>query len=352
MLNVQDLRKTFPPAKGDDRPVVAVDDVSFFVTEGDFFTLLGPSGCGKTTILRCIAGLESPDDGEIAVAGRVLDSTKAGVRVRANDRGLGMVFQSYAIWPHMTVHANVAFPLTVTPRSRRRSSAEIRGRVERALDLVRLNGLGSRPATDLSGGQQQRLALARALVMEPPLLLLDEPLSSIDAKLRSEMCFELKRLQQTLGISTVYVTHDQEEALAMSSVIAVMREGRIEQVGDPREIYANPRSRFVAEFVGDAYLIDGVVEERRNGACLVRTAEGLLATPNGSTCTKAHASSSPSAPNGWASSPRRRLHRTAGRALSGRRCSAARASTTRSPSGSFVCACERMPRSLRRWASA
>ena len=281
MLTVQDLRKTFPPGKGGDRPVVAVDGVSFSVSEGDFFTLLGPSGCGKTTILRCIAGLEAPDEGEIAVAGRVLNSTTAGVRVRANDRGLGMVFQSYAIWPHMTVHENVAFPLTVTPRSRRRSSAEIRGRVERALGLVRLDGLGSRHATDLSGGQQQRLALARAIVMEPPLLLLDEPLSSIDAKLRSEMCFELKRLQQTLGITTVYVTHDQEEALAMSSVIAVMREGRLVQIGDPREIYANPASQFVAEFIGDANLIDGVVEERRNGACLVRTAEGLLATPNG-----------------------------------------------------------------------
>ena len=277
-----DLTKTFVAGRGEDaRHVVAVDGVTFSVRQGEFFALLGPSGCGKTTILRCIAGLETPDSGEIVVGDRTLDSARSGVRVAANARGLGMVFQSYAIWPHMSVHDNVAFPLTVAPRSRRPGRSEIRKRVERMLELVRLGGLGSRPATDLSGGQQQRLALGRALITEPPLLLLDEPLSSIDAKLRAEMCFELKRLQETLGVTTVYVTHDQQEALAMAGVVAVMSEGSIVQTGDPRDVYEQPSSRFVAEFIGDANLIDGVVEERRNGACVVRTADGLLAAADG-----------------------------------------------------------------------
>jgi iron(III) transport system ATP-binding protein len=281
LLTVEDLAKSFPRAKGErEHRVLAVNGVSFSAGQGELFTLLGPSGCGKTTILRCIAGLEVPDDGEIVVAGRTLFSSHGDIRVRANERGLGMVFQSYAIWPHMSVYENVAFPLTVVPRPRRLPRAEIRSRIERVLSLVKLEDLASRPATDLSGGQQQRLALARALVMEPPLLLLDEPLSSIDAKLRAEMCFELKRLQQTLGITTVYVTHDQEEALAMSSVIAVMSDGRIAQVGSPRDIYAKPSSRFVADFIGVSNLIEGVVEERRNGVCVVRTAEGLLTTVN------------------------------------------------------------------------
>ena len=282
LLRVEDLTKTFDAGRGEDaRTVVAADGVTFSVRRGEFFTLLGPSGCGKTTILRCIAGLETPDSGEIVVGGRTLDSARSGAHVPANARGLGMVFQSYAIWPHMSVHDNVAFPLTVCPRSRRPGRAEIRKRVERMLELVRLGGLGPRPATDLSGGQQQRLALARALVTEPPLLLLDEPLSSIDAKLRAEMCIELKRLQQTLGVTTVYVTHDQDEALGMSSVIAVMEAGQILQIGDPRDVYARPSSRFVAEFIGDSNLIEGVVEERRNGTCVIRTHEGLIVSANG-----------------------------------------------------------------------
>jgi len=315
LLRVQGLAKTFVAGRGEDvRQVVAVDDVTFSVRRGEFFALLGPSGCGKTTILRCIAGLEAPDGGEIVVGGRTLDSTRSGVRVAANDRGLGMVFQSYAIWPHMSVHDNVAFPLTVVPRRRRPGRAEIRKRVERMLELVRLEGLGARPATDLSGGQQQRLALGRALITEPPLLLLDEPLSSIDAKLRAEMCFELKRLQETLGVTTVYVTHDQQEALAMAGVVAVMSEGRIVQTGDPRVVYEQPSSRFVAEFIGDANLIEGVVDERRNGACIVRTAEGLLAAAHGPDMPAGTpvvmvvraeqlrlvpASHSPPAPNSW-----------------------------------------------------
>ena len=282
LLTVDRLSKSFLDGNGAGKTrIVAVDDLSFAVRPGELFTLLGPSGCGKTTILRSIAGLETPEAGEITVAGRVLFSSTRRTRVPANARGLGMVFQSYAIWPHMSVYDNVAFPLTVVPRARRLSRSEMRSRVERLLSLVRLDGLGGRPATDLSGGQQQRLALARALVTEPPLLLLDEPLSSIDAKLRAEMCFELTRLQQVLGVTTVYVTHDQEEALAMSSVIAVMEEGRIAQVGTPREVYAKPSSRFVAEFIGVSNLLRGVIEEQQNGTRVVRTRDGILATKDG-----------------------------------------------------------------------
>jgi iron(III) transport system ATP-binding protein len=195
MLTIRNLVKTYGAKRAEKRNRVrAVDDISFDVEEGELFTLLGPSGCGKTTTLRCIAGLETPDAGEISVAGRVLFSSERRVRVPANERGLGMVFQSYAIWPHMNVYDNVAFPLRVLPRGKRPSKAQLRERVERSLAVVRLDHLVDRQATDLSGGQQQRLALARALVLEPPLLLLDEPLSNLDAKLREEMRFELKRL--------------------------------------------------------------------------------------------------------------------------------------------------------------
>jgi iron(III) transport system ATP-binding protein len=278
-LTVLDLAKTFAPNGRD--PVVAVDGVSLDVQPGQLFTLLGPSGCGKTTILRCIAGLEAPERGTIVVGDRVLFSAERGVSVRANERGLGLVFQSYAIWPHMNVFDNVAFPLMGTPRRRRLPRPEIRARVERVLALVHLDGVASRGATDLSGGQQQRLALARSLVMEPPVLLLDEPLSNLDAKLRAEMRFELKRIQAELGVTTVYVTHDQEEALALSTVIAVMHEGRVEQVGRPREVYQRPHSRFVADFIGAANLIDGVVDGTSNGACIVRTEEGMVRTADG-----------------------------------------------------------------------
>jgi iron(III) transport system ATP-binding protein len=277
MLAVRSLVKTFPGSRGEAaRRVFAVDGISFEVEDGELFTLLGPSGCGKTTTLRCIAGLESPDEGEIAVASRVLFSSEKRIRVPANARGLGMVFQSYAIWPHMNVYENVAFPLQVLPRRKRPPRATVRQRVERALASVRLDQLASRQATDLSGGQQQRLALARALVLEPPLLLLDEPLSNLDAKLREEMRFELKRLQRELGITGVYVTHDQVEALAMSNRVAVMRDGKIEQVGRPREIYEAPSSRFVADFIGTSNFIEGVVQERSNGAYLVHTDVGDL----------------------------------------------------------------------------
>jgi iron(III) transport system ATP-binding protein len=252
VLKVEGLFTEYPNEHG--QVVKAAQDVSFTVDEGRLFTLLGPSGCGKTTTLRSIAGLERPRSGEISVNGRVVYSSSHGVFVAPNRRGFGMVFQSYAIWPHMSVFENAAFPLQV---GRRRSRKEIRDNVMRVLTAVQLEALAEREATKLSGGQQQRLALARALVMEPALLLLDEPLSNLDAKLREMMRFELKRLQRELKITTVYVTHDQSEALALSHEIAVMNEGRIQQTGTPRDIYERPASQFVADFVGTTNFLDG-----------------------------------------------------------------------------------------------
>jgi iron(III) transport system ATP-binding protein len=283
VLSVQGLFTEYPNERG--AIVKAAQDVSFTVAEGQLFTLLGPSGCGKTTTLRSIAGLERPRAGEISVNGQVVFSSARRVFVAPNRRGFGMVFQSYAIWPHMTVFENTAFPLQVrgagllTGRpdpfrpggsQTRLSRSDIRDRVMRVLDAVQLGELAERDATKLSGGQQQRLALARALVMEPALLLLDEPLSNLDAKLRERMRFELKRLQRELKITTVYVTHDQSEALALSRQIAVMNEGRILQIGTPRDIYERPASQFVADFVGNTNFIDGVVRVANpsNGACI------------------------------------------------------------------------------------
>jgi iron(III) transport system ATP-binding protein len=256
--------------------VKAAQDISFEVPKGEFFTLLGPSGCGKTTTLRSIAGLERPRAGEIGVDDTVFYSSQKNVFVQPNRRGFGMVFQSYAIWPHMDVFGNAAFPLQVGKKSY--SKAEIDQKVMRVLKAVQLDQLRDREATKLSGGQQQRLALARALVMEPKLLLLDEPLSNLDAKLRDAMRFELKRLQRELRITTVYVTHDQSEALALSHKIAVMSEGRIQQIGTPREVYDRPLNKFVADFVGTTNFIDGTVAARGAGenAYLVETEIGPI----------------------------------------------------------------------------
>src|SRR6185437_8528236 len=254
MLSVHGLTKIY--ANRFDAQAGGVREVSFDLPTGTFFTLLGPSGCGKTTTLRCIAGLERPDAGRIAVGERVLFDQDRGIAVPMNQRGIGMVFQSYAIWPHMTVFENIAFPLRVA-KERRYSRDEIRTLVEDALGTVRLGGYGERPATRLSGGQQQRVALARAIVHRPQLLLLDEPLSNLDAALREEMRVELRRLQKQIGVTTIYVTHDQNEALAMSDRIAVMEQGRIVQMDEPREIYFRPASGFVASFIGSSNLFAG-----------------------------------------------------------------------------------------------
>jgi iron(III) transport system ATP-binding protein len=255
MLTVKGLCTDYSGERG--QAIRAADNVSFEVPEGKLFTLLGPSGCGKTTTLRSIAGLERPRVGEISVGGDVVYSSAKNLFVPPNQRGLGMVFQSYAIWPHMTVFENAAFPLRVGRK--KYSGAALTERVTRVLKTVDLDEMAQREATKLSGGQQQRLALARALVMEPRLLLLDEPLSNLDAKLRERMRFELKRLQRELGITTVYVTHDQSEALALSHSIAVMNRGRIEQIGPPRDIYERPVNQFVADFVGTTNFLDGSV---------------------------------------------------------------------------------------------
>ncbi|MGE3248085.1 MAG: ABC transporter ATP-binding protein, partial [Beijerinckiaceae bacterium] len=256
MLSVRSLNTEYQTQKGP--PVKAAQDVSFEVPKGKFFTLLGPSGCGKTTTLRSIAGLERPTTGEIEVNSKIVYSSAKGIFIPPNRRNFGMVFQSYAIWPHMTVFANAAFPLEV--RKDRPSKQAIRDKVMGVLSAVQLDHLAERDATRLSGGQQQRLALARALVMEPELLLLDEPLSNLDAKLREAMRFELKRIQRDNGLTTIYVTHDQGEALALSHEIAVMSEGRIVQIGSPKAIYDHPRTKFVADFIGTTNFLDGAVK--------------------------------------------------------------------------------------------
>jgi ABC-type Fe3+/spermidine/putrescine transport system ATPase subunit len=229
-----------------DGRVVAVDDVTLDIEAGEFFSLLGPSGCGKTTSLRIIAGFERPDSGRVHVGGQ--DITDIAV----HRRDMGMVFQSYALFPHRTVAENVAFGL----RMRDVPKPEIARRVEASLAQVALTGLEERRPGQLSGGQQQRVALARALVVEPRVLLCDEPLGALDRKLRQQMQFELKELQRRLGVTLVFVTHDQEEALAMSDRIAVMNKGRVEQIGPPTQIYERPRTRFVADFIGEINLLD------------------------------------------------------------------------------------------------
>lgn len=223
-----------------------LESVEVDVAEGEFFTLLGPSGCGKTTFLRVLAGLERPSAGRVWISDRLVNDPDRGVFVAPEDRDIGFVFQSYALWPHMTVAENVSFPL----RARRWPGSEIPARVEWALQMVGMAHLLSRPVTALSGGQQQRVAIARAIACQPKLLLMDEPLSNLDADLRREVRDEIRNLQRTLGITTVYVTHDQEEAFAVSDRIAVMYGGQIQQVGTPRDIYGTPRSAFVARFLG------------------------------------------------------------------------------------------------------
>jgi iron(III) transport system ATP-binding protein len=253
-LAVTNLRKIF--FNTTDGVSGGIHGASFTLEPGAFFTLLGPSGCGKTTTLRCVAGLEQPNSGKVQVGDELFFDGERGIDVPLNQRRIGMVFQSYAIWPHMTVFNNVAFPLQVA-KDKSFSSAEMKRLVGDALSTVGLDGFAERPATRLSGGQQQRVALARAIVRQPRLLLLDEPLSNLDAALRENMRNELKRLQKSLGVTTLYVTHDQTEALEMSDQIAVMDKGHIVQLGSPRDIYFHPANAFVARFVGATNLIPG-----------------------------------------------------------------------------------------------
>ena len=235
--------------------VTAVDDVSLQVDSGTFMAILGPSGSGKTTVLMCIAGFEHPDDGDISIGDRTV------THLPTKRRNIGMVFQRYALFPHMTVAENIAFPL----RMRRHRKADIAELVQAALESVRLSGYGGRMPNQLSGGQQQRVAFARALVYRPPVLLLDEPLSALDKKLREQMQVELKDLQRRLGVTVIFVTHDQQEALTMADRIAVMNEGRLEQVGRPDELYEAPATEFVAGFIGESNRLVGRLERLEAG---------------------------------------------------------------------------------------
>jgi iron(III) transport system ATP-binding protein len=269
-IRISELSKNY---FSEGKRIAALSGVNVTIPANQIFTLLGPSGCGKTTLLRCIVGLEAPDAGEIAIGDELVFSKEKNVFVPPERRGLNMVFQSYAIWPHMTVFDNVAYPLQV----RGLPKQEIRRRVEETLRFVQLAGLEGRPATRLSGGQQQRVALARALVAEPKVILFDEPLSNLDAKLREETRKELREFLTALKITAVYVTHDRIEALSLSDTIAVMREGGIVEIGTPRQIYFDSDRRFVADFIGRANLIEGKVSAASGAHTLVESPFGAIA---------------------------------------------------------------------------
>jgi iron(III) transport system ATP-binding protein len=254
LIQIRNLEKTFPSDRG---PVRAVQGMDLDVDEGEFAVLLGPSGCGKTTTLRCVAGLERPDRGSIQIAGEEVDSAEGGSFVPPERRNIGMVFQSYAVWPHLNVYQNVALPLA--EGRRRIPKNQVRGRVQEALEVVRLGKLDTRPVTDLSGGQQQRVALARAIVTHPKVLLMDEPLSNLDARLREQMRIELRKITSSIGVTTLYVTHDQAEALSLGDRVCVMNEGEILQNDSPQEVYSHPPSLFVAQFVGEMNFIMGKI---------------------------------------------------------------------------------------------
>ncbi len=264
MISIRALQKSFNAQQG---RVDALRSINLEVAEGEFCVLLGPSGCGKTTTLRCVAGLERPDGGEIEIAGKLVNSPARRVFVATERRELGMVFQSYAIWPHMNVFQNVAFPLT--QGRTRHSKADVADRVENALKRVQLDGLGERPATDLSGGQQQRVAMARAMVTEPKILLMDEPLSNLDARLREQMRVELRKITKSIGVTTLYVTHDQAEALSLGDRVCVMNAGEILQIAPPHDVYEKPASLFVAQFVGEMNFVKGTVEANGSGGVAI-----------------------------------------------------------------------------------
>jgi iron(III) transport system ATP-binding protein len=254
IVSIKGLEKFFDSDRG---LVRAVQKINLDIVENEFVVLLGPSGCGKTTTLRCVAGLERPNGGSIEIEGAVVDSAEEDQFIPPEKRNIGMVFQSYAVWPHLNVYQNVSLPLTDGSRSVPKD--QVSDRVMESLRLVQLDGLDSRPVTDLSGGQQQRVALARAIVTKPRVLLMDEPLSNLDARLREEMRIELKKIATTAGVTTLYVTHDQGEALSLGDQICVMNEGKILQMGTPEEVYARPPNLFVAEFVGEMNFIKGTV---------------------------------------------------------------------------------------------
>jgi iron(III) transport system ATP-binding protein len=258
-LTLENITKVFPP-RGSVTEVTAVCDVNLGIEKGELVTLLGPSGCGKTTTLRMIAGFEFPTQGKITLDGQEINS------LPPHKRDMSMVFQSYAIFPHLNVFENVAYGLNVQHLGKR----EITERVNRVLELVHLEGYGDRAPGQLSGGQQQRVALARALIMEPKVLLMDEPLSNLDAKLREEMRTEIRRIQKKLNITSVYVTHDQIEAMTLSDKIVVMNQGIIEQIGSPMEVYRFPNSRFVADFIGRANFVDGTVHAQQGQNLTIR----------------------------------------------------------------------------------
>ena len=268
-LTLENITKVFPP-RGAGSEVTAVHDVSLDIEKGELVTLLGPSGCGKTTTLRIIAGFEFPTLGRIILDGKEINS------LPPHKREMSMVFQSYAIFPHLTVYENIAYGLNV----QRLSKSVIKERVNKVLDLVHLEGYGDRAPTQLSGGQQQRVALARALIMEPKVLLMDEPLSNLDAKLREEMRTEIRRIQKEMNITSVYVTHDQIEAMTLSDRIVVMNQGIIEQIGTPVQIYRFPNSRFVADFIGRANFVPGEVQEKNNSNLKVKVFGEIIELPN------------------------------------------------------------------------
>ena len=275
-IEIQSLFKRF-------RDVVAINRIQLEISQGEMLTLLGPSGCGKTTTLRCIAGLEKPDEGDIVIDGRPMLSQGF---VQPAQRGIGMVFQNYAVWPHMKVFNNVVYGLKLKKMSRQ----SIKEKGHQVLKLVGLDGLEDRYPSQLSGGQQQRVALARALVGNPKVLLLDEPLSNLDAKLREELRFEIKSLVRRMGITSVYVTHDQAEAMVISDRIAVMDSGNVVQVGTAHEIYERPANKFVADFIGTMNFMSGkVVEVLPDGAVHVRTefSDKILCTASGNAATSA-----------------------------------------------------------------
>jgi iron(III) transport system ATP-binding protein len=267
MIEIRNLTKSFA-LRSDSLP--AVQDVSLSVAAGSFVTLLGPSGCGKTTLLRCLAGLENPDAGEIRIGGTVVYQSDSGINIPVNHRQIGMVFQSYAIWPHMTVFENVAFPLRV------QKTPDVQARVLAALETVELAALAQRSAARLSGGQQQRVAFARAIVAEPAVLLLDEPLSNLDTGLRDQMRREMRRLHRSLGLTTILVTHDQEEALSLSDRIAIMRQGELVEEASPEVLYGEPRSAFAAEFIGAANVFPGTAGEAQSGLVPISCPLGIL----------------------------------------------------------------------------